>query len=229
MVEFKLNWYQKFIESTNEKDLLVKKVSDLLEGKPKNSCLEIGLGISPYFAENLSKMFKRYLIVERRMFKEKLPKGVELIQGDWEQVELKKKFDVIIASHVIYYFKDKKKAVNKMLNSLNKGGRIYFVVNGKSSDYGPSKFAFAKMINSEYEFTYDNLLKLLEGKKIREYTFPSIIKFNSYEELFEILRLSFDMYPEKYEKLKDKIISYFKENLKGNQFIIDQKIIEVTI
>ena len=229
MVEFKLNWYQKFIESTNEKDLLVKKVSDLLEGKPKNSCLEIGLGISPYFAENLSKMFKRYLIVERRMFKEKLPKGVELIQGDWEQVELKKKFDVIIASHVIYYFKDKKKAVNKMLNSLNKGGRIYFVVNGKSSDDGPSKFAFAKMINSEYEFTYDNLLKLLEGKKIREYTFPSIIKFNSYEELFEILRLSFDMYPEKYEKLKDKIISYFKENLKGNQFIIDQKIIEVTI
>jgi hypothetical protein len=72
------------------------------------------------------------------------------------------------------------------------------------------------------------LLKLLEGNKIREYTFPSVIKFNSYEELFEILRLSFDLYPKEYEKLKDKIVGYFRENLKGNQFIIDQKIIEVT-
>ena len=228
MVEFVINWYKKFIESTNEKDLLVKKVLDLLEGKLKNSCLEIGLGISPYFARELSKIFRRYAIVEKRLVKEKLPEGIELIQGDWEKVKLKEKFDVIIASHVVYYFKNRKEAIEKMLNSLNSGGRVFIIVNGKSSDYGPLKFAFAKMVNSEYEFTYDNLLKILEGKKIREYTFPSVINFNSYEELFEILRLSFDLYPKEYEKLKDKIISYFKENIKGNQFIIDQKIIEVT-
>jgi SAM-dependent methyltransferase len=228
MVEFIVDWYKKFIESTNEKDLLVKKVSDLLEGKPKNSCLEVGLGISPYFAKRLSKIFKRYVILEKRIIKDKLPEGIELIQADWEKTELKNKFDVIIASHVIYYFKNKKEAIKKMLNSLNPDGRIFFVVNGKSSDYGPLKFAFAKMINSKYEFTYDGLLKLLEGNKIREYTFPSVIKFNSYEELFEILRLSFDLYPKEYEKLKDKIVGYFRENLKGNQFIIDQKIIEVT-
>ena len=181
MVEFVLDWYKKFIESTNEKDLLVSKVSDLLEGKPKNSCLEIGLGISPYFAEKLSKLFKKYLIVERRLFKEKLPQGVELIQEDWENIRLNEKFDLIIASHVIYYFKDQKKAIEKMFDSLTENGRIFFVVNGKSSDYGPLKYAFAKMIDSEYEFTYDNLISLLEGRKIREYTFPSVINFDSYE------------------------------------------------
>ncbi len=228
MVEFEINWYKKFIQSTNEKDLLVEKVSRLLEGKPKNSCLEIGLGTSPYFARKLSKIFKKYSIVEKRLVKARLPKEIELIRGDWEHIELKEKFDAIIASHVIYYFKNKKEAIEKMLKSLNPNGRIFIMVNGKSSDYGPLKFAFAKMIDSEYEFTYDNLLKLLEGKKIREYTFPSVINFNSYEELFEILRLTFDLYPEEYEKLKYKIIGYFKKNLKGNQFIIDQKIIEVT-
>ena len=62
-------------------------------------------------------------------------------------------------------------AIEKMLNSLNSGGRIFIIINGKSSDCGPLKLAFAKMMNSEYEFTYDNVLKFLKGKKIREYTF----------------------------------------------------------
>ena len=83
-------------------------------------------------------------------------------------------------------------------------------------------------INKKYKFTYDNLLESLKGKKIREYTLPSIIKFDSYGEIFEILRLTFDMYPKEYEKSKDKIINYLRENIKGNKFIIDQKIIEVT-
>ena len=228
MVEFNLDWYKTFIEKTNEKDLLVMKISELLEGKLHNSCLEIGLGISPYFAEKLAKLFKRYLIIEKRLMKTTVPKNVKLINKDWEKTKLNEKFDVIIASHVIYYFKDKKKAVEKMFNSLNKNGRIFFVVNGKSSDYGPLKLAFGKMINKKYEFTYDSLLKTLKGKKIKEYTLPSAMKFSSFEDLFKTLKLSFDSYPKQYEKSKKKIIEYLKENLKGKRFIIDQKIIEVS-
>ena len=42
---------------------------------------------------------------------------------------------MIIASHVIYYFKDKKKAFEKIFSHLKEGGRDFFVVNGK--EYGP--------------------------------------------------------------------------------------------
>jgi len=227
MVKFNVNWYKQFIEKTNEKDLLVMKILGLLEGKPKNSCVEIGLGISPYFAEKLARLFKRYTIIEKRLFKKKMPKKVKLIPKDWEKIELKEKFDVIIASHVIYYFKNKKEAVKKMFDSLSNGGRIFFVVNGKSSDYGPLKLAFGKMVNAKYRFTYDELLKMLKNKKFKEYTLPSTMKFSSYEDLFKTLKLSFDSYPKEYEKSKNKIIDYFKENLKGKRFIIDQKIIEV--
>ena len=73
MVEFNPNWYKKFIEKSNEKNLLVNKVLELLEGKPKNSCLEIGLGISPYFAKELSKLFNRYVIIEREVFNGEIP------------------------------------------------------------------------------------------------------------------------------------------------------------
>jgi SAM-dependent methyltransferase len=130
MAEFNANWYKKFIESSNEKKLLVKKILDLLDGKPKNSCLEIGLGISPYFAKELTNLFNRYVIIERKIFNGEIPAGIKLIEADWENVEMDEKFDVIIASHVACYFRDKEKAVGKMLNSLNPNGRIFLVVNG---------------------------------------------------------------------------------------------------
>ena len=137
--------------------------------------------------------------------------------------------DVIVASHVIYYFRNKKKALAKMLASLNKDGRIFFVVNGSTADYGPLKIAFSKILDIKYEFTYDELKKLLQGKNFKEYTLPSVINFKTYEELHEILKLSFDTYPEEYEELKPQIIEYFKKNVRGKKFVIDQKIFEVVL
>jgi len=227
MVEFNINWYKRLLMNTNEKTILVSKISSLIEGKSHKSCLEIGLGISPYFAENLSKYFEKYTIIEREKVNMPLPKGVNLINDDWEKTELKEKFDIIIASHVIYYFKNKKKSIEKIFSSLNKGGRVYFVVNGKESDYGPLKQAFSKMIGKKYIFTYDELKDLIKNKRAKEYTIPSSIKFNSPEELFETLRISFDHYPKEYEEIKDKMITYLKNNVRGSGFIVDQKIIEV--
>ena len=227
MVNFNPEWYEKLLEGTNEKEVLVSKIASFLEGKPHDSCLEIGLGVSPYFAQKLSKYFKRYVIVEKRLINEKLPEEVKLINEDWEELDLDQKFDVIIASHVIYYFNDKKKAFEKMISHLKDGGRVFFVVNGKESDYGPLKLAFSNLINKEYKFTYDELKEILEGKDVREYTLSSAVTFSSYEDLFEVLRISFYAYPKEYEELKDEMIKYFRENVKGNSFIIDQKIIEV--
>ncbi|MEK6850166.1 MAG: methyltransferase domain-containing protein [Nanoarchaeota archaeon] len=227
MVDFNVNWYERLLSKTNEKEILVSKLRSLLEGKTHETCLEIGLGTSPYFAKNLSKFFKKYVIVEKRKIEVSIPKKVVLINEDWEDCVLTEKFDVIIASHVIYYFKDKKKAFDKIFNSLNDGGRVYFGVNGKESDYGPLKIAFSELIGEEYSFTYDELISLLKGKKYKEYTVPSSINFNSHEDLYETLRIIFDHYPNQYQKLKDKMIDYYSKHLKGNTFIVDQKIIEV--
>jgi len=227
MVNFDPTWYNKFVQSTNEKDVLVNKIFDILAGKPHKSCLEIGLGTSPYFAQKLSKNFERYIVVERRVIEEELSNDVELVNDDWESVQLGEKFDAVIASHVIYYFKNKKSATEKMLNAVNEGGRVIFVVNGKESDYGPLKSFFSKSINEPYKFTYDELLEILKGRNIKEYTLPSEIRFSSFDELFDTLRLSFDNYPEEYQKLKPQIMEYFEKNIRGKKFIIDQKIIEI--
>lgn len=228
MVEFHKGWYKRLISKTNEKDVLVQRISDLIKNKLHDSCLEIGLGLSPYFAKNLSSNFKEYMIIEKEKTKVPLPNGAKLINSDWENFKTNQKFDVIIASHVIYYFKDKKSAIDKMFKHLAPNGRIIFVVNGKSADYGPLKLAFSEIIGEEYKFTYDKLLDLIKERKIKEYTSPSKINFDSYEELFETLKLSFDAYPKEYQSIKQKMIGYLENNVRKGQFIIDQKIIEAT-
>ena len=229
VVEFHKDWYQNLVSHSNEKELLVAKIGDLVQGKPHRSCLEIGLGLSPYFAQRLTPLFQNYVIVERRGYGGKLPQGVRLLDSDWETAELSEKFDVIIASHVVYYFRDPKTAVDKMFAHLQDDGRVFFVVNGKESDYGPLKIAFSQMVDTHYVFTYDRLSELLKNRRVREYTAQSSISFDSIGELCDVLRISFDAFPQEYQTNKNKVLDYLRENIKGNKFFIDQKIIEATL
>ena len=228
MVEFQEDWYDNLIAHSNEKALLVDKIAALLQGQPHESCLEIGLGTSAHFADNLSSFFKEYWIVEKNEFAGKLPGNVKLIHDDIETVAVNNKFDVAIASHVVYYFNDLPKTVEKIMGLLKEGGRAYFVVNGKTADYGPIKNAFSRFINTPYTFTYDILKNELNDYRVREYTAQASLSFTSYEDLFESMRLSFDLYPKEYEENKENVVNWLKENVMGDTFFIDQKIIEVS-
>jgi len=228
MVTFNKEWYKNLIANTNEKDVLISQVSKIIGNNPHESCLDIGLGVYPFFAEAFSSKFKRYVIVEKEEIRTKLPRGVNLIKKDWESVDLNEKFDIIIASHVVYYFKNKKNAIEKMFSHLNEGGRIIFAVNGKEPDYGPIKKNFSEIIGKNYVFTYDELLKLLSEYKVVEYSYPSEIHFKDFNDLFEALRITFDHYPMEYENNKKKVIDYLKNNVK-NKFIIHQKLLEVSL
>lgn len=165
MVDFYKDWYDNLIAHSNEKGLLVDKISDLLKGKTHNNCLEIGLGTSAYFSERLVSYFTEYTIIEKEDFNGVLPEGVQLIKSDIENYDFVSTFDVILASHVVYYFKDLSATCEKIYNLLSNGGRAYFVVNGKESDYGPIKNAFAEMIQEPYTFTYDHLKNSLSDYK----------------------------------------------------------------
>ncbi|MBU0535618.1 MAG: class I SAM-dependent methyltransferase [Nanoarchaeota archaeon] len=229
-------WYARFVSRTDEKELLPKELEKILGENKGGSCLEIGLGIGPHFAEVLAPHFDNYQIIEKRKTDPKLPKGVQLVNADWEQYKSEQGSDVIIASHVIYYFKDLKKGVDKVIDSLNDKGRAFFVVNGANNNYGALKSAFEVLRNHnqpteklpKYTFTYHRLMEALNGRKFKEHVVPTAVSFSSPVDLFETLKISFDNYPGTYDLMKGTMVAYIKDNLRGDRFYIDQKIIEVS-
>ena len=227
MVDFNPEWYNRFVTRTDEKDRLIEKIQALVKDKEGGSCLEIGLGTAPYFAARLSPQFGRYVIVEREPIDKQLPRGVELAHADWEQYRPPETFDVVLASHVVYYFKNKKTAMEKVLAVLSPGGKTIFVVNDTKGQYGALKKAFANMLGVPYRFTHDEVREILGKKQRREHLLTSRVRFSSHEELFETLRISFDNYPNDYERLKPEILAYMREHVPGNTFSINQRIIEI--
>ncbi len=227
-VEFIPSWYDRLVSRTNEKAILPEAIRQFAKQHDAQSCLEIGLGTSPFFANRLKDLFPRYLIVEKQTEAMALPSGAEIVKDDWEHFVTDEKFDVIIASHVIYYFQDKQAGVNKIIDHLTLTGSAFIVVNGKDGDYGPLKNAFSTIVGHPYSFTYDQLKKILEGNTYTEHSVASTVAFSSPEDLFETLRLSFDQYPEEYELHKQEILAYFQSSLKDGIFTINQKVFEVT-
>ena len=226
-ISFNQEWYDKLISKTDEKGLLLSKFKELLSDKGYKSCLEIGMGSSPYFAEKLHVLFEDYTIIEKEKYSGTLPKNVKIIQKKWEDTKISKKYDVIIASHVVYYFDNNKEAIKKMIDSLTEKGILIIVVNGDGLDYGPLKKKFSDLIKEKYVFTYHKIKDLINNESYVEYTAPSTILFEDSEDLFNTLKLSFDAYPEEYLKLKKEIIEYFDKNIQGNEFQINQKIIVI--
>jgi 16S rRNA A1518/A1519 N6-dimethyltransferase RsmA/KsgA/DIM1 with predicted DNA glycosylase/AP lyase activity len=114
MIEFNADWYNSLIAHSDEKSLLLKKIIDLIQGKTKDKCLEIGLGTTSYFSDNLSSLFKEFDIIETNGFDGTLKENVCLIKGNFENIKLEKKYDVILASHVVYYFKNLSMSIDKL-------------------------------------------------------------------------------------------------------------------
>jgi len=226
--EFDSKWYNSFIERSNEKEALVSKINEIIKEK-SGKCLEIGLGTKPIFASKIAKAFEKYFIIEKATLDNlSLSKNINIITGDWESIELNQKFDVILASHVIYYFKNKKRALEKMFAHLNKGGILILVVNGTEGDYGSTKKFFAKKLGKNYEFTYDHVLDLLKNKNVNEHNLLTKVSFKNLEDLHGSLRLFFDTYPREYEFFKEDLLDFWKFNLNDKNFIINQKIIELS-
>lgn len=229
-LKFVPEWYDHLIENGNEKFELAHFIKDHLLNCDTKKLLEIGMGTQPIFSEILAKHVAKYTIIEKEFIPNiRAPANVAIIQKDYEEAIIGGAFDLIILSHVIYYFSDLGKAIKKTLNLLRRNGKAVFVVNGIKNDYGLVKHAFAEISGRQFEFTYNRLLEAirLQGLEFEEFTIETSIHFESYQVLYERLRLFFDLFPKEYSQNKNKVINWLKNNIKASKFFMDQKIIVV--
>jgi len=229
--DFHTDWYENFISNSNEKELISQRLQEQLKRMSKSKCLEIGVGTEPIFYNFLSKLVDQYDVIEREITDSIKNSSVNLIEGDWENIEVNEKYDVIICSHVLYYFRNKPKAIEKMLQCLNPNGKIFFVVNGNEKDYAKIKSFFSSLIDIEYIPTYLTLKNILEDNFSvikKESSFTTFVNFDTGEDLYNILRLSFDLHTEEYKKYKKEIEEFITENFLNNVFEIEQKMLVVS-
>ncbi len=225
MVKFYENWYKDLLYNSNEKELLAQKILELHKTQRHASFLEVGMGTSPFFANKLGGFFDEYWIVEKKKSNIFFPDNVRFVHSDFEDFSCKRKFDGILLSHVIYYFSNLNKSIKRSIDLLHENGCAYFVVNGNDSDYGKIKKFFSEITKRPLIFTYD-LLKnaIIKNYHVVEIPLPTKVFFDTYEDLFERLRLFFDLFPEEFEENKSSIISWLKKNVAVGEFCMNQKI-----
>jgi ubiquinone/menaquinone biosynthesis C-methylase UbiE len=185
-------WYETYIKSTSEKELVEQELIEIVQNLKSNSnFLDIGPGDGS-LTFVISKYFQNTTVIEpnkevRENFK---INNVEFIQGYFEDIKLEnREFDYILCSHVFWLVKrDKQKQfINKILNHLSPEGRSSIIMVspiGQSHD-------FHKKFFYDYSTTTHTILEDLHEMGITTEVRPVRFQFKSknFEDFFNICKL----------------------------------------
>ncbi|MCB9809002.1 methyltransferase domain-containing protein [Candidatus Nomurabacteria bacterium] len=222
--------FENFINHSDENQKVEEQILSLLnEVKPKNM-LNIGAGFdtlsqSPSFPGSV----KDITIVEKNtsFVSSYTDEKTTVIHSDFEKWESDEKYDFIIASHVLFYLKDKKKAVEQVLSHLNEGGRAIFVLNKPEGNYKRLKDYVFGFQGKKYFYTYDKLQSALAelGTKFKEIDIDCTLEARDGSELYKAMRLWFEMDLNNYYQHEKEIITLFPEikvNYTNTMFVVYQ-------
>lgn len=214
LFEFPENLFEQFVEHSNEKTKVESSILNLLNEVQPNTILNIGAGLDTLTnSVSFPKTIKEITLVEKSSNYSHTYNGknVVAVNEDFEEWESGHKYDVIIASHVLYYFRDKSEAINKMLSLLNEGGIILFVVHKPKGVY---KYIKDTAFKGNYKYSYDKLISTLKklGCRTKEIQIECSIKANNSQELCEAVKLWFEMDLNTYVQCKPEILKLSVNN-----------------
>jgi len=209
--------FENFVNHSDEKEKVESKILDILSIKKPSNLLNIGSGFDNLSkSKNFPDSIGKITLVEKNTsyVQSYTETKTEVIHADFEFWNSEEKYDAILASHVLYYFKDKKLAIEKVLSHLNEGGVALFVVHEPSKDYKKIKDFVFGFYGKKYTFTYDKLVSAVNeiGCKFDESKVDCSITAKSSEELYKALRLWFEMDLNSYYEHEKEIIPLLQEN-----------------
>jgi ubiquinone/menaquinone biosynthesis C-methylase UbiE len=120
---------------SNEKKIQLREILKNIKDLNKKSYLDVGSGVGDVFLD-LSNHFEKSVGVEPgdKMFpilkeRAKNKKTIKLYKNTWQEFykKNKNKYDLITSIHSIYFFKDPKKEIKKMLSLLKNSGKLIIV------------------------------------------------------------------------------------------------------
>lgn len=219
--------FEDFVNHSDEKLRVEQEIINILIKQNPFTLLNIGSGFdtiskSTNFTNNL-----KITVVEKNTsyIQAYTDTNVEIIQADFEFWNTEKKFNAILASHVLFYLKNKKESVQKVLSLLDQNGIAIFVCHEPVKDYKKLKDYVFGLKSIKYDYTYDILKSILVelGADFEEVKVSCEVKAKSVDELYKVLRLWFEMdLKTYYEHEKDikNLLSNGKIEYSNSIFII---------
>ena len=201
--------FEAYTRHTNEKEVLRDSISELISTYNPKKVLEIGSGFGDVVKQVPPQT--HYTVVEKNAgFHQTTSDSVVFIDSSWEDYETDKQFDVIIASHVIFYLKqDPEVVISSILDKLSPGGKAILVFNAPTGDYAELKKHIYYLKSEACSFTYEKFRDYLQQIILDEFDVESQVTTTSIDETYRILRFLFeddlDVYLRNEKSIKEKI------------------------
>lgn len=131
-------YVKEFFKFSNEKYILTDKIIKVVEPQKSFSVLDVGCG-EGYVVRKIAQQVKHCVALDpdpkmldmlKRQVKDS---SVIFINKKLEDFETRMKFDVILSSHTLSFYRDKQWAINKMLDLTKKNGRLILVLHCRDS------------------------------------------------------------------------------------------------
>jgi len=217
--------YKKFKDTIKEEEEIISRINENLKINESSKILDIG-GNNGKISQSVQRNSNNITIIDIKEIN--LESEAKYIQNEWERVNLKDKFDIILASHVwgcLGHKKSQKYSFDKMINYLEQDGKLVICYN-TNNDFMKKvvKFSNETFENPMYDYFDEDLIKGYWNKEIK---FSTPLKANSFKDLTELTHILSLCPDEEFEKEKSKIYFFLKDNLKKPKFDLEQKLVMV--
>jgi SAM-dependent methyltransferase len=217
--------FDKFKSVTGEEDIIINLIKSAVPMDIASEVLDIGSN-NGKISHAIQPNSKNITLVDVEDFN--IQTGASFLKGEWENIEISKKFDVILASHVwghFYHSGTMRVAFEKAWNSTKKGGRLVLCYNTNEGILGE----LVGMCKSIFpDFMYDVFDEsLLKDFKKKEIAFTILLKARSIEELVDLIHVLIIVPDEMYESNREKIKEYVQDKIPNLELEINQKIVIV--
>lgn len=224
--------FELFVRSTNEKQVLTAMIGKILWRsfplealEQEGSFLDVGAG-SGDLAEPLLRYFSNGVAVEinaaeiRKLAARGLP-NLEVLNGSLQEYEPRQNFDMILASHMLYYLEPEERLVQteRVLSWLKEPGKLVIILNSAGRSPGSISHFLATMKAKDKEADPEEIAAALRAKGWRVDTEKAISRVEEADAdaMYEILNFFLRDSIDGADALAPEIRHYMEEYLRDDE------------
>jgi len=214
--------WEKYIQYTNEKKLILDKILQIAKPKREWSFLDVGAGTGEITIP-LSQLIGKTTIVEesKQQIEKLLRKNrfLDVYNKKFEYVILARNFNLVLMSLVLMHIEDWKKTIEKLLACTKPEGYMFIVHHRESGDLRDLLSTFRPMINGREEEKrgrFENIQQIIQelGEK------PNVEEINAtltIPSVKEAVNLCEFLFHKPVKEFSNQIISRLEEYFESKQ------------